>query len=59
MVLKTGDASDKKNLWARKLRDPAARMTTSASSAQKTVDSGTEVSLVSIVPAGSMAEGNN
>ena len=46
MSLKIGDTNDKKNLWARKSRAFAARITMSASSAQKTVDNGTGVVVV-------------
>lgn len=46
MSLKIDDTNDKKNLWARKSRVFAARITMSASSAQKTVDNGTGVVVV-------------
>ena len=41
MSLNIGDTRDRMNLWTRKSRVPAARIITSASSAQKLVDSGT------------------
>ena len=41
MPLKIGDTRDRMNPWTRKSRVPAARMITSASSAQKSVDCGT------------------
>ena len=41
MSLKNGDASDRMSLWTRKSMVPAARIIRSASSAQKSVDSGT------------------
>ena len=54
--LKIGDTNDKKNLWARKSRALAARITMSASSAQKTVDNGTGVVVVVMGTSDDMVE---
>jgi len=59
MSLNTGDANVRVDLWTRNSRVPAARMITSASSAQKLVDSGTEAGLASAaLDFGGMMNGN-